>query len=58
MTSRLPLLLGAAVLLIGGGARVVQASGNGLGWLAVGAGLSAFGTWLGLEVRDRKDDPS
>lgn len=56
MTSRLPLLLAAALLLLGGGARVVQSSGNGLGWLVLGAGLSAFGTWLGLEV-SRDDRP-
>lgn len=55
MTARLPLLLAAAILLIGGGTRVIQASGSGLGWLGVGAGLSAFGTWLGLEVKDRNE---
>jgi hypothetical protein len=55
MTARLPLLLAAAILLIGGGARVVQATGDGLGWLGVGAGLSAFGTWLGLEVKGRSE---
>lgn len=56
MTARLPLLLAAAVLLIGGGARVVQATGDGLGWLGVGAGLLTIGIWVGLEVRAWKDD--
>jgi hypothetical protein len=50
MIGLLPLLFAAAVLLLVGGARVIQASNNGLGWLAAGAGLVMLGVWAGLEV--------
>lgn len=56
MTARLPLLLAAAGLMLGGGARVVQATGDGLGWLGVGAGLLTAGIWVGLEVRAWKEE--
>ena len=54
--SRLPIILVAVVLMLGGSWRVVATGLDVFAALLIGPGLVAFGAWLGLE--SRKDTPA